>query len=84
MAQTPMMRSAIFDSSMRELSIPTEFISPATKYLMPSSTFSWDSITKMAVAEEKALITGMEMNSKMNPVKIRIILDIFKQAKLLV
>lgn len=67
MAQMPTVRSAILASSIRELSIPTELMRPATKYLMPSRTFSWDSITKMAVAEEKALITGMEINSKIKP-----------------
>lgn len=54
-------------SLMRELSVRTELISPGTKYLIPSRTLICDSITSTAVAEEKALITGIEMNSKMKP-----------------
>lgn len=67
MAHVPMIRSAIFASPMRELSVLTELMRPGTKYLMPSRTLICDSMTKIAVAEEKALITGMDMNSKMKP-----------------
>lgn len=62
-----MIRSPILASLMRELRVLTELMRPGTKYLMPNSTLIWDSITSIAVAEEKALITGIEINSKTKP-----------------
>lgn len=67
MAHVPIIRSPMCASLMRELSMRTELIRPGTKYLIPSSTLICDSMTNTAVAEEKALITGIEMNSKMKP-----------------
>lgn len=67
MANVPMVRSAILASPMRELRVLTELMRPGTRYLMPSRTLICDSMTRMAVAEEKALITGIDMNSKMKP-----------------
>lgn len=74
MAPDPMIKSAIFDSSILENKTPSDSGKLFTRYLRPSNTLNCDSITKIAVADENALITGMDINSNMKPVREIVVL----------
>lgn len=67
MAHVPMIRSALLASLHLANKVFTDSRKPATKYLMPRSTLICDSMTRTAVADEKALITGIDMNSNIKP-----------------
>lgn len=83
-AKRPITRSPTLVSGSLGKSVATDPMKPETRYLIPSITLICDSMTRIAVAEEKALMMGTERNSKITPVvkekrKLKLILYIISE-----
>lgn len=66
-ANIPIAKSPILASLYLITRFFTDDRKPSSMYSIPIKTFNCDSITKTDVAEEKALITGVEINSNIKP-----------------